>query len=117
MPDITIHGADGDFSAYLAMPSGGTGPGIIAIQEIFGVNADMREHCDRFAAMGYIAISPDLFWRQEPGIQITDQTEAEWQQAFKLYQGCWPILWPAGPTRNAISAIMVSASTKGWTRP
>ncbi|MEX2618510.1 MAG: dienelactone hydrolase family protein [Alphaproteobacteria bacterium] len=87
MPDITIHGPDGDFSAYLAMPSGGQGPGIIAIQEIFGVNADMRAHCDRFAAMGYIAISPDLFWRQEPGIQITDQSEAEWQQAFKLYQG------------------------------
>jgi carboxymethylenebutenolidase len=87
MPDITIHGADGDYTAYLAMPSGGKGPGIIAIQEIFGVNADMRAHCDRFAAMGYIAISPDLFWRQEPGIQITDQSEAEWQQAFKLYQG------------------------------
>ncbi len=87
MPDITINGADGPFSAYLAMPAGGKGPGIVAIQEIFGVNADMREHCDAFAAQGYIAISPDLFWRQEPGIQITDQTDAEWQQAFQLYQG------------------------------
>ena len=87
MPDITIAGADGAFSAYLAMPAGGRGPGIIAIQEIFGVNADMRKHCDDFAAQGYIAISPDLFWRQDPGIQITDQTEAEWQRAFQLYQG------------------------------
>jgi carboxymethylenebutenolidase len=87
MPDITINGADGAFSAYIAMPTGGKGPGILAIQEIFGVNADMRKHCDNFAAQGYIAISPDLFWRQEPGIQITDQTEAEWQRAFQLYQG------------------------------
>lgn len=87
MPDITINGGDGPFSAYLAMPSGSKGPGILAIQEIFGVNADMRKHCDDFAAQGYIAISPDLFWRQEPGIQITDQTDAEWQRAFQLYQG------------------------------
>jgi carboxymethylenebutenolidase len=87
MPDITIHGGDGDFSAYLAVPESGSGPGIIAIQEIFGVNADMRAHCDNFAALGYVALSPDLFWRQEPGVQITDQTDAEWQQAFKLYQG------------------------------
>ncbi|PPR21363.1 MAG: Carboxymethylenebutenolidase [Alphaproteobacteria bacterium MarineAlpha10_Bin3] len=87
MPDITIQTGDGDFSAYLAVPAGGSGPGIIAIQEIFGVNADMRAHCDNFAAQGFVALSPDLFWRQEPGVQITDQTEAEWQQAFKLYQG------------------------------
>jgi carboxymethylenebutenolidase len=87
MPDITIQTADGEFSAYLALPKGGSGPGVLAIQEIFGVNADMRAHCDNFAAQGYVALSPDLFWRQEPGVQITDQTEAEWQQAFKLYQG------------------------------
>ena len=87
MPDITVHGGDGEFSAYLAVPEDGSGPGIIAIQEIFGVNADMRSHCDNFAAQGYVALSPDLFWRQEPGVQITDQTDAEWEQAFKLYQG------------------------------
>ena len=87
MPDITISGSDGDFSAYLASPKSGKGPGILLIQEIFGVNADMREHCDNFAAQGYFALSPDIFWRQEPGIQLTDKTEAEWQRAFELYQG------------------------------
>lgn len=87
MPDITISGGDGDFSAYLAIPSSGNGAGILAIQEIFGVNADMRAHCDRFAEQGYFALSPDLFWRQKPGIQLTDKTEAEWQRAFELYQG------------------------------
>lgn len=87
MPDITITGPDGDFGAYLAVPASGSGPGIIVIQEIFGVNADMRAHCDALADQGYLALCPDLFWRQEPGIQITDQTEAEWQRAFELYQG------------------------------
>lgn len=87
MPDITVQGPDGGFSAYLAAPSGGRGPGIVVIQEIFGVNRDMRDHCDRLAEQGYFALSPDLFWRQEPGVQITDQSEAEWQKAFQLYQG------------------------------
>ncbi len=87
MPDITISGGDGEFSAYLATPASESGAGILVIQEIFGVNTDMRAHCDAFAAQGYLALCPDIFWRQEPGIQLTEQTEAEWQRAFQLYQG------------------------------
>ncbi len=85
--DIAIQGADGDFTGYLATPESGNGAGVVVIQEIFGVNQVMREITDQFAAAGYIALSPDLFWRQEPGIQITDQSEAEWKRAFELYQG------------------------------
>ncbi len=87
MADITINGPDGSFSAYRATPASGSGPGLLVIQEIFGVNHVMRDLCDGYAAQGYVAVCPDLFWRQEPGIQITDQSEEEWQQAFKLYQG------------------------------
>jgi carboxymethylenebutenolidase len=87
MPDITIQCPDGSFSAYLASPASGTGPGILVIQEIFGVNKDMRDHCDRLAADGYFALCPDIFWRQEPGVQITDQSEEEWAKAFELYNG------------------------------
>ncbi|NNG02817.1 MAG: dienelactone hydrolase family protein, partial [Inquilinus sp.] len=61
--------------------------GILVIQEIFGVNKVMRDLCDGFAAQGYVAICPDIFWRQEPGIDITDQSEEEWNKAFSLYQG------------------------------
>ncbi|MEZ5591490.1 MAG: dienelactone hydrolase family protein [Gammaproteobacteria bacterium] len=87
MPDITLTGPDGEFTGYLARPSRLPAPGILVIQEIFGVNQDMRAHCDQLAADGYIALCPDLFWRQEPGIQLTDKTDAEWQRAFALYQG------------------------------
>jgi len=88
MPDITIAARDGgSFSAYLATPAGGSGPGVLICQEIFGVNHVMRALADGFAADGYVAICPDLFWRQEPGIQITDKTQAEWDKAFALYQG------------------------------
>tara|TARA_R110000772_G_scaffold49123_3_gene112444 strand:- start:4572 stop:5267 length:696 start_codon:yes stop_codon:yes gene_type:complete len=86
--DITIQAKDGgSFTGYLALPKGGTGPGVVVIQEIFGVNAVMREITDGMAAAGYVALCPDLFWRQEPGIQITDQTEAEWARAFELFNG------------------------------
>lgn len=85
MPDITINGSDGDFSAYLALPEKTPAPGIVVAQEIFGVNQVMRDVCDWLAAAGYVACCPDLFWRIEPGIQLTDQSEAEWQRAFELF--------------------------------
>ena len=85
---ITIKSFDGgEFSAYLAVPASGLGPGIVVMQEIFGVNQYMRDVCDWYAAHGFVAVAPDLFWRQEPGVDMTDQTDAEWQKAFQLYQG------------------------------
>ena len=77
----------GEFDAYLALPAGGFGPGIVVLQEIFGVNQFLRGIADWYAARGFVAICPDLFWRQERGVQLTDQSDAEWQKAFELYQG------------------------------
>ncbi len=82
--NITIAGPDGQFSGYLATPAAGKGPGIVVIQEIFGINAVMRGIADELAANGYFALAPDLFWRLEPGVQLTDKTDAEWQRAFDL---------------------------------
>jgi carboxymethylenebutenolidase len=85
MAEVTISATDGgSFKAYLATSKGGKGPGILLIQEIFGVNKVMRDLAEGFAAQGYTVMCPDLFWRQEPGIDITDkQTE----KAFGLFQG------------------------------
>jgi carboxymethylenebutenolidase len=82
---LSIKTPDGDFSAYVARPAAESAPAIVVIQEIFGVNAVMRGIADDLAAQGYLAICPDLFWRIEPGIDITDQSEAEWAKAFELY--------------------------------
>lgn len=84
MPDIQIKGPDGGFGAYLASPASGKGPGIVVIQEIFGVNKVMRDLCDGYAKQGYFAVCPDLFWRIRPGVQLTDKTKEEWDQAFAL---------------------------------
>ena len=82
--DIRIKGTDGEFGAYLATPGSERGPGVVVIQEIFGINGVMRGIADDFAARGYFALAPDLFWRLEPGVQLTDKTDAEWKRAFDL---------------------------------
>jgi carboxymethylenebutenolidase len=82
---LTIDTPDGAFSAYVARPSATPAPAVVVIQEIFGVNKVMRDVCDSLAAQGFVAVCPDLFWRIEPGIDITDQSEAEWKKAFELY--------------------------------
>lgn len=81
---VSIKTADGEFSAYVARPDAARAPAIAVLQEIFGVNQVMRDICDDYARAGYIAICPDLFWRVEPGVDITDQSKEEWDQAFKL---------------------------------
>lgn len=81
----TITTPDGSFSAYVARPKAASAPAVVVIQEIFGVNAVMREITDGLAGQGYLAICPDLFWRIEPGIDISDQSEAEWKKAFELF--------------------------------
>lgn len=82
--DITIETTDGGFGGYLASPTAANGAGVVVIQEIFGINAVIRAIADDYAARGYFALAPDLFWRLEPGVQLTDKTKAEWDRAFAL---------------------------------
>ena len=89
---ITLRTPDGDFSAYVARPAAARAPAIVVIQEIFGVNAVMRGVTDDLASAGYLAICPDLFWRIEPDVDITDQSPEEWKKAFELYNAFDPDL-------------------------
>jgi len=82
---ITIEGRDGAFSAYMARPKALPAPAVVVLQEIFGVNMDMRETCDELAAQGFIAVCPDLFWRQEPGLDLNHWSDAEWKKGLALY--------------------------------
>lgn len=86
----TITTSDGAFSAYVARPAQAPAAAVVVIQEIFGVNQVMREITDGLAGQGFLAICPDLFWRIEPGVQLTDQSEAEWQKAFGLFNAFDP---------------------------
>lgn len=60
----------GTFKAYLSLPRQGSGPGLVLCQEIFGVNQGIRELADFYAEEGYVVMAPDLFWRQQPGVEL-----------------------------------------------
>lgn len=79
---VEVKGPDGTFKAYVAKPAGAVRGAVVVVQEIFGVNKVMRGKADWLAREGFLAIAPDLFWRIKPGIELTDQTAAEWQEAF-----------------------------------
>ncbi|MFY2606964.1 dienelactone hydrolase family protein [Achromobacter ruhlandii] len=84
--EVTIASHDGQsFNAYLAVPAAGHGPGLVLCQEIFGINDFMRRTAQALAEEGYVVLAPDLFWRQQPGIQLTDGP-ADMPRAFELYQ-------------------------------
>jgi len=90
MHEIKLKAADGagEFTACVWTPKDKPEAGaVVLIQEIFGVNDALRETGQLLADQGFIAIAPDLFWRQEPGVNISDKTEAEWNKAFALMNG------------------------------
>jgi carboxymethylenebutenolidase len=82
---VTIKGHDGAFAAYIARPGTSPAPSVVVLQELFGVNADIRKTCDELAEKGFLAVAPDLFWRQEPGVDLDVTSEADWQHGLRLY--------------------------------
>ena len=92
--------ADGDLDAHVALPDSGSGPGIVVLQEIFGVGSYIKESADRLAGLGYVALAPDLYWRIERGITL-DHDEAGMAKAFETVQQLDPEL----AVRDSIGAL------------
>ena len=68
---IDVKASDGgSFKAYCSLPPAGRGPGLLLIQEIFGVNDHIRGVADQYAMDGYTVFAPEVFWRVEPGVQL-----------------------------------------------
>ncbi|MFL6929551.1 MAG: dienelactone hydrolase family protein [Xanthobacteraceae bacterium] len=83
--NIKVALRDGEMAAYLAVPDRTPAGAIIAIMEIWGVNDTMRHHAHEFAEAGFVCLVPDLFWRQEPGVELSDHNPDHVQKAFDLY--------------------------------
>jgi len=82
---IDITQPEGVFRAFIVRPALAVAPVVVVLQEIFGINDDMKATCRELADLGYIAICPDLFWRQEPGLSLSHWTEEEWKKGLALY--------------------------------
>ena len=76
METIPATDGSGSFAGTLTLPASGRGPGLILLQEIFGVNEYLRACGQRLAALGYVTLAPDLFWRQEPGVDLPHDESA-----------------------------------------
>ena len=85
MVSISTLDGDANFSAYVARPEGAPKAAIIVIQEIFGVNPGIRNKCESWAAEGYLAVAPDLFFRMKPGIELDPDVEAEFNEALDYF--------------------------------
>lgn len=80
--EIRIIAADGGaFAGYLAVPSRASGPGLIVLPEVFNTNPHIRSVADGYAAEGFVALAPDVYWRQEAGsyLPYTDEGRAKAQ--------------------------------------
>jgi dienelactone hydrolase len=106
---LTIEGRDCAFGAYIARPKLLPAPAVVVLHEVFGVNADIRKTCDELAEQGFIAVAPDLFWRQEPGVDLSVTSEPDCATAFASIRPMTetpapgtsrtpPALWPNCPT-------------------
>ena len=77
----------GEMGAYVAWPDRTPAGAVVAIMEIWGVNETMRHHAHEFAEAGYVCLVPDLFWRQEAGVELSDRNPEDVKHAFDLYYG------------------------------
>lgn len=75
------------FTGYLATPSEKKAPGIILIQEIFGVNSHIKSVADLYAKAGYVVLAPDVFWRVQPGVEL-GYTPDDMQKGMSLIKQC-----------------------------
>ncbi len=83
--NVRVELRDGEMGAHIAYPDQTPAGAIVAIMEIWGVNATMRQHAREFAEAGFVCLVPDLFWRQEPGVELSDKDPEHVRKAFDLY--------------------------------
>lgn len=74
------------FQGLLGIPEQKKAPGLLIIQEIFGINHVMQDLVKHYTSLGYLTLCPDLFWRFKPGIILDDRIPSDWKEASHYYQ-------------------------------
>jgi len=82
---VQLTAADGvELGAYVARPEGAAKGAVVVVQEIFGVNSQIRAFADLMAANGYVGIAPATFDRFEKGLELKD-TGDDLKKAYEMY--------------------------------
>jgi len=82
--EITVTSAAGDIPALLCLPDSGSGPGVVLIQEIFGVNGYIRDVAERLAGEGYVALAPHMYWRIQDDFAVEATGPDDLPTAFEV---------------------------------
>jgi carboxymethylenebutenolidase len=83
---ITVKGHNGEFGAYVVRPNALPAPAVVVLHEVFGVNADIRQTCNELAEQGFVAVAPEMYWREEADVNLSVTSEADWQHGLRLNQ-------------------------------
>ena len=109
---IDLTAADGQkIPAYVAEPAGQPKGAVVVLQEIFGVNAHIREVADGYAKDGYLAVAPSTFQRVKPGVDL-GYTDADMQEGFG-YKNAVEALPAPGVMQDIQAAIDYAAQKSG----
>ncbi|KAA5839810.1 dienelactone hydrolase family protein [Pseudomonas chlororaphis] len=88
---MTLNGslsvADGDMGLFCRGAESSDIPAVIVLQEIFGVNANVRSTVEYWAGQGFYSVAPDLFWRDAPGVDLNPDEPESRGKAMQLSQG------------------------------
>jgi carboxymethylenebutenolidase len=82
---LRVHSTEGVFDAYLSRAVAVPAAAIVVLHEVFGVNADVRATCDELAGEGFIAVCPELFWRQMPHVDLSVRSQRDWDRGLAFY--------------------------------
>ena len=99
------------FAGWLALPPAGHGPGLLLLQEIFGVNEHIRAVAEQYALDGFVVLAPDVFWRQAPRVELGYEGDDR-QRAISLMQAQQPAELLAD-IHAAVGALRARPETAG----
>lgn len=82
---IEIPTRDGQMGVHVTLPPTGNGPGVVLLQEIFGVNHHIRGVARLYALAGYVVYAPDIFWRHRPRLDL-GYSKPEYEEALSIWR-------------------------------
>ncbi len=109
---ISVHLQDGNMPAHVWLPPSGTGPGVLLLQEIFGVSEYIRSRARDLAALGYVVLAPELYWRTGDSV---DESRADFLEQGMALQGRLDWGQTVGDAVAALDALRARPEVDGGT--